>query len=162
MTSTFGDFGYTELARRAPLEMFLVSQSSPDKSLVPGLKAALISIVDDDPPVRKSLERLIKAHGFRTETFASAEDFLETGELEETACLILDLRLPGMSGLDLQNRLWAESNRIPIVFVSAHDEAESRNRAMKAGAVAFLGKPFNDEVLLQSVQSVMAKWGEGF
>jgi FixJ family two-component response regulator len=161
MTSTFGSFGYTELAGRAPLEMFLVSQSSPDKGLGSGRKAALISIVDDDPPVRKSLERLIKAHGFRTETFASAEDFLETGDQQETACLILDLRLPGMSGLDLQNRLWAESNRVPIVFVSAHDEAESRNQAMKAGAIAFLGKPFNDEVLLQAVHSVVAKWGDG-
>jgi FixJ family two-component response regulator len=162
MTSTLGSFGYTELAGRSPLEMFLVSQSSPDKGLGSGRKAALISIVDDDPPVRKSLERLIKAHGFRTETFASAEDFLETGDQQETACLILDLRLPGMNGLDLQNRLWAESNRVPIVFVSAHDEAESRNQAMKAGAIAFLGKPFNDEVLLQAVHSVVAKWGKGF
>ena len=160
MTSTLGR-GSTELATRASLEMFLVSHKSPDKGLGSAGKAALISIVDDDPPVRNSLERLIKAHGFRTAIFASAEDFLETGDLQETACLILDLTLPGMSGLDLQNRLWAESNGVPIVFVSAHHETESSNQAMKAGAIAFLGKPFNDEVLLQAVHSVVAKGGEG-
>jgi two-component system response regulator FixJ len=158
MTATSGR-GNTELAARASLGMVLVSHPSPDKGLGFERKAALISIVDDDPPVRNSLERLIKAHGCRAQTFASAEDFLETGDLQETACLILDLTLPGMSGLDLQNRLWAESNPVPIIFVSAHHE--SWNQAMKAGAIAFLGKPFNDEVLLQAVHSVVAKWGEG-
>jgi FixJ family two-component response regulator len=115
----------------------------------------LIAIVDDDPWVRKSLERLIKAEGLRTETFASAEDFIRAGDHRETACLILDLRLPGMSGLELQHRLVIDNDHLPIVFVSAHDEPETRYEAMKAGAIAFLSKPFNDEALIDAVRSVV-------
>jgi two-component system response regulator FixJ len=114
-------------------------------------KAALIAIVDDDEWVRKSLARLIKSAGFRTQTFASAEDFIASGDHEESACVILDLRLPGMSGLDLQARLASEHNLVPIVFVSAHDEQEVRTQALQAGAVAFLGKPVNDKALLDAI-----------
>jgi FixJ family two-component response regulator len=114
-------------------------------------KAALIAIVDDDEWVRKSLARLIKAAGFRTQTFASAEDFVASGNYEESACIILDLRLPGMSGLDLQARLAAEHKLVPIVFVSAHDEPGVRTQAVQAGAVAFLGKPVDDRALLDAI-----------
>jgi len=112
---------------------------------------ALIAIVDDDEWVRKSLERLIKSAGFRTQTFASAEDFVAASTRDETACIILDLRLPGMSGLDLQARLAAEHNLVPIVFVSAHDEQETRAQALQSGAVAFLAKPVNDQALLDAI-----------
>jgi FixJ family two-component response regulator len=110
---------------------------------------------DDDPWVGKSLERLIKAGGYRTETLASAEDFVKAGDHHETACLILDLRLPGMSGLELQHLLLTGHYRFPIVFVSAHDEPEARYEAMQAGAIAFFGKPFHDEALLDAVRSVV-------
>src|ERR1700685_3322469 len=105
MSSQFASFGLFELAKRTTREMMLMSRPSGDKAARPGPQAALIAIVDDDPWVRKSLERLIKAEGFRTETFATAEDFMRAGDHRETACLILDLRLPGMSGMELQNRL---------------------------------------------------------
>jgi FixJ family two-component response regulator len=117
-------------------------------------KPSLITIVDDDKAVRKSLERLMRAGGFRTEAFVSAEDFVQGGDHDETACLVLDLRLPGMSGLELQRYLVDEHDRVPIVFVSAHDEPEARYQALQAGAVAFLSKPFSDQVLLDAVHLV--------
>jgi FixJ family two-component response regulator len=137
------------------LEMMWMSQTSSYGRQRVALDAALIAIVEDDPWVRKSLDRLIKAEGFRTATFASAEDFLNTGDHQQTLCLILDLRLPGMNGLELQNHLVAKQERIPIVFVSAHDEPETRLRAMQAGAFAFLSKPVNDEALVNTVRSAI-------
>jgi len=155
MSSQFASFGLFELAKRTTREMMLMSRPSGDKAARPGPQAALIAIVDDDPWVRKSLERLIKAEGFRARTFASAEEFMEAGDYHETACLILDLRLLGMSGLELQHHLVIEQDRIPIVFVSAHDEPETRDNAMQAGAIAFLSKPFNDDALVDAVRSVV-------
>lgn len=155
MSSYFSSVGTSEFGGRATLEMVLMSRPSSDRRIGSGPPAALIAIVDDDPWVRKSLERLIKAEGFRARTFASAEEFMEAGDHHETACLILDLRLPGMSGLELQHRLVIEQDRIPIVFVSAHDEPETRDNAMQAGAIAFLSKPFNDDALVDAVRSVV-------
>jgi FixJ family two-component response regulator len=132
-----------------------MSRAESNRGIGLGLQAALIAIVDDDPWVRKSLERLIKSAGFRTETFATAEDFIRAGDHRETACLILDLRLPGMSGLELQHRLVIDNDHLPIVFVSAHDEPETRYEAVKAGAIAFFSKPFNDEGLVDAVRSVV-------
>jgi FixJ family two-component response regulator len=111
----------------------------------------LISIVDDDGLFRRSIERLVRSAGFRVETFASAEDFLERGDLEQTACAILDMKLPGMNGLELQQRLVAGPTPVPIVFVSAHDEAIMRANALRAGAIAFLRKPFDDGTLLDAL-----------
>jgi len=104
-------------------------------------RPALIAIVDDDKLVRRSIARLLKSVGFKVEVFASAEDFLQRGNLHDTACLILDVQLPGMSGLDLQRRL-AAHHHPPIIFVSAYDEQKTRDQALQAGSVAFLnGSP---------------------
>jgi len=116
---------------------------------------SLIAIVDDENSVRRAVGRLVKSVGLDAQGFSSAEEFLEAHSACTPNCLILDLRLPGMSGLELQDRLSAGDRRLPIIFVSAHDDAESRAQALQAGAVAFLGKPFNDEVLLQAIRSAL-------
>ena len=111
----------------------------------------LVAIVDDDELFRRSIERLVRSAGFTVEAFGSAEDFLERGDMDRTACAILDMKLPGMSGLDLQQRLIATPTPIPIVFVSAHDEAMMQANALRAGAVAFLRKPFDNSTLLDAL-----------
>ena len=111
----------------------------------------LVAIVDDDELFRRSIERLVRSAGFRVETFGSAEDFLERGDLDRTACAILDMKLPGMNGLDLQQRLITRPTPIPIVFVSAHDEAVMQANALRAGALAFLKKPFDNSTLLDAL-----------
>ena len=116
--------------------------------------ATMIAIVDDDPWVRKSLARLMRSVGFRTASFASAEEFLESVD-NFLGCVILDLKLPGMDGLEVQRRLLDEHRRIPVVFVSAHDDRRSKMQALQAGATAFLNKPFGDEVLLDAVESAL-------
>jgi FixJ family two-component response regulator len=142
-------------AQWEPTGINSMGHSSPDGERVAGVEAVLVSIVDDDDSVRKSLGRLFKSAGFQVETFPSAEEFLKFGSQLETACLILDLRLTGMSGLDLQRQLAGENTRIPIVFVSAHNEEEARTQALQGGAVAFLGKPVNDKTLLDVVYSAL-------
>jgi FixJ family two-component response regulator len=112
---------------------------------------SLISIVDDDESVREATTGLLKANGFRAEVFSSAEEFLASPHLRETKCLILDVQMPGMTGLELQRRLAAEDQRIPIVFITAHRDPEIRNEAMRAGAVDFLSKPVSEEVLLHAI-----------
>jgi FixJ family two-component response regulator len=114
-----------------------------------------ISIVDDDDGVRTSVQRLISSAGFRAEAFATAEDFLHAGRRQDTACLILDVRMPGMNGLELQRQLTKVHCPIPIIFITAHDDDEARTLALQAGAVAFLNKPFRDEILLSAVESVL-------
>jgi FixJ family two-component response regulator len=111
----------------------------------------LVAIVEDDALFRRSLERLVRSAGFTVEGFGSAEDFLERGDLDRTACAILDLKLPGMSGLDLQQRLITAPTPIPVVFASAHDEAMMQANALRAGAVAFLRKPFDNGTLLDAL-----------
>ena len=111
----------------------------------------LVAIVDDDELFRRSIERLVRSAGFRVEVFGSAEEFLERGDMDRTACAILDMKLPGMSGLDLQQRLIETPTPIPIVFVSAHDEATMQANALRAGAVAFLRKPFDNRTLLDAL-----------
>ena len=111
----------------------------------------LVAIIDDDELFRRSIERLVGSAGFRVEAFASAEEFLERGNLDRTACAILDMKLPGMNGLELQQRLITSSRPMPIVFVSAHDEAVTRANALRAGAIAFLKKPFDNSALLDAL-----------
>lgn len=111
----------------------------------------LVAIVDDDELFRRSIERLVRSAGFTVAAFGSAEDFLERGDLDRTACAILDMKLPGMNGLDLQQRLIARPTPMPIVFVSAHEEAMTRANAMRAGAIAFLKKPFDNNALLDAL-----------
>ena len=118
--------------------------------------AKLIAIVDDDESVRSALEGLMKAVGLPAQAFASAEEFLSSGEQQHTGCLIADIRMPGMSGLDLQARLNAERCRIPTIFITAHGDTTMRMQALRAGAVEFLAKPFNDDVLLEHVKAALA------
>lgn len=118
-------------------------------------KWPVIAIVDDDEWMRSSLERLLKAAGYRSEAFASAEHYLAACNREEIGFLILDIGLPGMNGFELQRFLAAECKRPPILFVSAHDEPEVRNESAHAGAVAFLGKPFDDKALLDAISRAL-------
>lgn len=115
----------------------------------------LIAIVDDDESVRSALQGLMKAVGLPARTFASAEEFLDSGQQHETSCLIADIRMPGMSGLDLQTKLNSENCRIPTIFITAHGDAKMRMQALRSGAVEFLAKPFNDDVLLESVRAAI-------
>jgi FixJ family two-component response regulator len=117
--------------------------------------SAFVAIVDDDDLMRGALQGLLKAAGFPARTFASAEEFLESGDQRQTACLITDIRMPGMSGLDLQGQLNADHCRIPTVFITAHGDAQMRLQALRAGAVEFLAKPFDDEVLLEVVRAAL-------
>jgi FixJ family two-component response regulator len=118
-------------------------------------KTKLVAIVDDDDSMRSALQGLLKAIGLPARAFASAEEFLKSGQQHQTACLIADIRMPGMSGLELQAKLNAEHCRIPTIFITAHGDAKMRMQALRAGAVEFLAKPFDDEALLDSVQAAL-------
>src|ERR1700704_5720283 len=118
-------------------------------------KTTLVAIVDDDELMRSALQGLLKAVGLPARAFASAEEFLASGQQQETGCLITDIRMPGMSGLDLQAKLNAEHCRIPTIFITAHGDARIRMQALRAGAVEFLAKPFDDEVLIESVRAAL-------
>ena len=115
-------------------------------------KQGLIAIVDDDDLMRSALQGLLKSVGLPARAFASAEEFLQSGHQRQTACLIADIRMPGMSGLELQAKLNAERCRIPTIFITAHGDVKMRMQALRAGAVEFLAKPFDDEVLLENVR----------
>jgi FixJ family two-component response regulator len=124
-------------------------------------ESSLIAVVDDDEAIREATESLIRSVGFRAVVFPSAEDFLRSNHLQDTACLIVDVRMPGMSGLELQRQLASANYSMPIIFITAHGDEEARARALRAGAVAFLGKPFSDEVLLRAVQAALPSSWEG-
>lgn len=113
----------------------------------------LIAVVDDDESVCRSTSLLIQSFGYRAASFASAEDFLGSGLLRDTSCLILDVQMPGMNGLQLQKHLSAEGHRIPIIFITAYDDKEPCRQALQTAVVAFLRKPFSDEQLLQTIRS---------
>jgi len=118
---------------------------------------ALIAIVDDEESVREALQSLLKSMGLKAEGFASAEEFLQSARLPDTACIILDVRMPGMGGLELQRQLTADQRRIPLIFITAHGDEATRARALQAGAVDFLTKPFSEEALLTAVQSALER-----
>lgn len=115
----------------------------------------MVAIVDDSESVRGSLAGLMKAVGLPALVFAHAEEFLASERKRDVACLILDIRLPGMSGLELQSKLNEEHYRIPIIFITAHGDEKVRMRALRDGAVEFLTKPYDDEALLQSVRAAL-------
>jgi FixJ family two-component response regulator len=115
----------------------------------------LVAIVDDDDLMRSALQGLLKAAGLPAQAFVSAEEFLKSGLQHETACLIADIRMPGMSGLELQAQLNADHCKIPTIFITAHGESKLRMQALRAGAVEFLMKPFDDEVLLESIRTAL-------
>jgi FixJ family two-component response regulator len=114
-----------------------------------------ISIIDDDPIVREAIADLVQSLGYEAATFESAEQFLASGAVAQTSCLITDLHMPGQSGLDLQKQLLAEGHRTPVIFVTAFLDEKFRNRAMNAGAVAFLSKPFRDDTLIDCVKNAL-------
>src|SRR5271168_257598 len=118
-------------------------------------KAKLVVVVDDDDSIRSAVQDLLDAVGFQARGFESAEEFLKSGKQQETACLIADIRMPGMSGLELQAQLNAERCRIPIIFITAHGDEKMRMQALRAGAVEFMAKPFDNEVLLDGVRSAL-------
>jgi FixJ family two-component response regulator len=115
-------------------------------------KAKMVAVVEDDESYRAAVQRLLKSAGLPVRSFASAEDFLKSGQQQETGCLIADIQMPGMSGLDLQAKLNAEHCPIPIIFITAHGDEEIRLQAMRGGAVKFLAKPFDGAILLESVR----------
>jgi FixJ family two-component response regulator len=121
----------------------------------------LISIVDDDDSLRNSLNNLIRSVGFAVQGFSSAEAFLNSNHLDDTACLILDVRMPGMSGLELQRQLMAADCQIPIVFITSHGDDDARSRALAAGAVEFLYKPFREEALLNAIHTALKSKEDG-
>src|SRR6266478_6133583 len=123
--------------------------------MVTQTKPALVAILDDDELIRTALQGLLKAAGLPAQAFASAAEFLNSGQQHQIACLITDIRMPGMSGLELQAKLNAERCRIPIIFITAHGDEKLRMQALRAGAVEFLAKPFDDEALLESVRGAL-------
>lgn len=115
----------------------------------------MISIIDDDPLVRDGIDDLVSSLGYKSLTFASSEEFLESGQLRNTACVITDLHMPGLNGLDLQQYLLTKGYRTPVIFITAFPDGKARERALKAGAVAFLSKPFEEKSLISAVGSAL-------
>jgi FixJ family two-component response regulator len=120
-------------------------------------KIGIIAIVDDDEPLREALGSVLKAAGFSIDTFASAEEFLDSPHRDTIACLILDVRLPGMSGVELQRRLIEAKSSLPIIFVTAHGDASLRELVMEAGAAGFLNKPVRSDALLKEIRRALEK-----
>src|ERR1700756_3147179 len=119
----------------------------------------MVAVVDDDESFRSALQRLMKSAGFPVRSFASAEDFLKSGQQQDGGCLIADVRMPGMSGLDLQAKLNADRCPIPTIFITAHGDEKMRLQAMRGGAVKFLVKPFDGAILLESVRAAFEAEG---
>jgi FixJ family two-component response regulator len=118
---------------------------------------AIVAVVDDDPSIRRSLSRLLRSAGYGVETHSSVREFLERGNYARLACLVLDVRMPGQTGLDLQQVLTAAGHDIPIVFITGHGDIPMSAQAMEAGAVAFLAKPFDDATFFKAVQRALAR-----
>ena len=116
----------------------------------------LIAIVDDDESVRDALTSLLHSVGWQAEAFASAEAFLLSGQVHTTACLLLDIRLPGLSGMELQRQLRSSQACLPLIFLTAHGTEAMRAQALQAGAVAFFTKPFSDTALLEAIHTALA------
>jgi FixJ family two-component response regulator len=122
-------------------------------------ETGFIAIVDDDEPLREALRSVLKAAGYSARTFASAEAFLACQDCEDTACIVLDVRLPGMSGIELQKQLNEIENQVPIVFVTAHGDASLQDSLMRAGARAFFYKPVRSDALLKEIRRALGKTG---
>lgn len=115
-------------------------------------KSLTVYVVDDDESIRRALKRLLRSAGYQAVTFESAEDFMEATSCRGEGCLVLDIRLPGMTGLDLQEKLASSGANYPVIFMTAHDNPQWQERAKKAGALAYLRKPFDEELLLNAIQ----------
>jgi len=121
-------------------------------------RPVLIAIVDDDKSVQSALQDLIESEGLSALCFGSAEEFLDSGAQNEAGCLIADIRMPGISGMELQGKLKADRCRIPIIFITAHGDSKMRIQAMRDGAVEFLTKPFDNPVLLETVHAAVEEY----
>jgi FixJ family two-component response regulator len=117
----------------------------------------MISIIDDDPSVREATKGLMRSLGYATATFASAEEFLQSGRVIDSSCVISDMKMPGMSGIELQSHLTANGHCVPIIFVTAFPEERMRKRAMEAGALCFLSKPFSEERLIECLDRALTE-----
>jgi FixJ family two-component response regulator len=115
----------------------------------------MISIVDDDESVREATKTLLRSLGYGAATFTSAEDFLQSGRVNDTSCLITDVQMPGLNGVELQSRLIAQGSHMPMIFVTACTEEKTRARALKAGAIGFLTKPFKEESLIEYIHAAL-------
>lgn len=115
----------------------------------------MISIVDDDASVRESTKSLVRSLGHDAVTFSSAEDFLASEHLRATTCLITDIQMPGLSGVELQDRLIADGNRVPVIFITAFPDERTREYVLKAGAIGFLNKPFSEDRLIEHLNSAL-------
>ena len=121
------------------------------------MEKPVIFVVDDDESICRSLRRLIKSVGHHVRTFTSAKDFLNQGCQNVPGCLVLDVKMPGMGGLELQERLVGSGSKMPSILMSAHEDVATRNQGLTAGAIAFLQKPFEDEVLLEKVHAALGQ-----
>ena len=119
------------------------------------MRTAKIAIVDDDDAVREAMKTLVRSLGYNASTFGSADEFLNSEHVHDTSCLITDVQMPGLSGIDLQDRLIARGHRIPIIFITAYPDENVRARAMKAGALAFLSKPINPHHLIDHLEKAL-------
>jgi len=120
-------------------------------------EAPVISVIDDDPSVRTATARLLRSMGFSVHAFASAQEFLSSPQLNETSCVIADVQMPGMNGVELQEYLTARDHGVPIIFITAFPHESVRERAMKGGAVCFLSKPFDEPQLLECVERALMR-----
>jgi FixJ family two-component response regulator len=111
--------------------------------------------VDDDEAVREAMKSLVRSLGYNASTFASADEFLKSDQVHDTSCLITDIQMPGMSGVDLQDRLIAQGHRIPIIFITGYPDENVRTRATKAGAIGFLSKPFRQDHLIGCIEKAL-------
>jgi FixJ family two-component response regulator len=118
-------------------------------------RGRIVAVVEDDESYRNAVQRLLRSAGFSVESFGSAEAFLDSGRHHETGCLITDIRMPGMSGLELQSRLNSDGCLIPTVFITAHGDEKMRLQAIRGGAVEFLSKPFDSEALIEAVRAAL-------
>ena len=118
---------------------------------------APVFVIDDDASVRRALERLLRSAGYRVRTFASAREFLECDESDDPGCIVLDVRMPGVGGLDLYEALVAAGRDVSVVFITGHGDVPMAVKAMRAGAVDFLAKPFGDDALLEAVARAIAR-----
>ena len=119
------------------------------------MSQVLIAIVDDEEPVRNATKSLVRSLGYHASTFGSADDFLKSEQVHDTSCLITDVQMPGLNGIDLQDRLIARGDRIPIIFITAYPDETIRSRALDAGAVCFLGKPFDVRTFIECLHKAV-------
>ena len=121
----------------------------------------MISIVDDDESVREATKALVRSLGYATCTFASAEEFLGSGQVDDTSCLINDVQMTGLSGVELQKQLTADGHRVPVIFITAFPDEKTRCHALNSGAVGFLSKPFSDESFVDCLETALGKCSSG-